>query len=396
MRAQTTFTRLTSNSPAAIAIIQISGPNALDLVAKIWIPNQGHHSLPRNRIRFGSTIKESEDDQGESIVVCRTGDQCVELHCHGGTAAANRIVAKLTSLGALEVSNQEWLTQQPVSEIAREALFDLTMAKSRRTTAILLDQYRGALDRAFQSVATLLKLGKTDAAQRELQVLARRYSVGSHLIQPWRVVLAGPPNVGKSSLLNRLLGYNRAIVHEQAGTTRDRLCEQSSFHGWPIELIDGAGIREKKDNIDSVEAMGIEKSFESIAMADVLLLLVDASVGWTQTHSDVLRRIHLGCSTVPAIFGPAPANQRCTSLQIVLTKCDKAVSISSTQLESQLADMGSPAVVATSAQTGAGLQLLMDRVVEILVTEPFNAGDAVPFRDRHLQWIEHKLTTILE
>ena len=129
------------------------------------------------------------------------------------------------------------------------------------------------------------------AAHAKLLSLRQLSDLGSHLIKPWRIVLAGPPNVDKSSLLNRLLGYNRAIVHEQEGTTRDLLSERTSIEGWPMELVDGAGIRSKLEVADDIEATGVERTLDRIASADCVLLLVDATVGWTKVHDQLVGAI---------------------------------------------------------------------------------------------------------
>src|SRR5439155_1993256 len=144
----------------------------------------------------------------------------------------------------------------------------LQRAPTLRTAAILLDQLHGAFDSA---VARVLELLDTDpgAARAALGELVRFAPVGRHLVEPWKVVVAGPPNVGKSSLVNALAGYQRTVVSEVAGTTRDAVSVQLAFDGWPVELTDTAGLREAS----GLEAAGIERAKRALAEADLVLWL---------------------------------------------------------------------------------------------------------------------------
>ena len=112
----------------------------------------------------------------------------------------------------------------------------------------LLDQYHGALESEIEAIRTLLRelQPNIDAAASRLETLLGRASIGLHLVRPWRVTIAGPPNVGKSSLLNALAGFERAIVFDQPGTTRDVLTVLTAIDGWPIELADTAGWRDSE------------------------------------------------------------------------------------------------------------------------------------------------------
>ena len=362
----TTVSRLTSSVPSAVAVLEIQGPLALDFTNRCWRPNRGDDLLQLDAIRFGFTRSDS-NVRGESVIVCRTADCRVEIHCHGGRLASETILRTLLSFGAIEQSATLSLAACDGDLIGSEAREDLRLATTQRTTAILLDQFRGALRREFATIQSLHAAGDADDAIRRLRQLESRSQLGGHLIDPWRVVLAGPPNSGKSSLLNLLLGYSRAIVHEQAGTTRDQLAERSSFDGWPIELVDGAGIRTASD---AIEAAGIERSLQRIATADCTLLLIDSLTGWTATHAQILNS--------------------CTGkIVFVLTKCDLALSE-----QSELGN-GPTAIsrakgdwVYTSSVTGVGLNELIRKVVSVLVPTPSFAGDAVPFRQRHRDIIQ--------
>lgn len=365
----TTVSRLTSSVPSAIAVLEINGASALDFAKRCWRPNQGDNTLRINAIRFGFTRCDGLE-QGESIVICRTGECRVEIHCHGGRMASDAILRKLVSCGAIEQpANLRGLVRS-TDEIASEAQQDLLLATTLRTTSILLDQFRGSLGLELDTIKSMLIASNTAEATRRLTQLNTRSELGRHLIEPWRVVLAGPPNSGKSSLLNRLLGYSRAIVHEQAGTTRDLLEERSSFDGWPIELVDGAGIRTATD---AIEAIGIEQTLQRIATADCTLLLVDRTTGWTQAHDQILDH----CSG---------------RVVLVNTKSD----LNRVGVNVQLGHIPQPITmrVDTSSVTGDGLKELMNSVVSMLVPQPLLPGDPVPFRQRHRDMIKDLITAV--
>ena len=368
----TTVSRLTSEAPSAIAVLEITGPLAVPFVQRCWRPNQGDKNLPLNAIRYGFTQFDGTAI-GESIVLCRTHEHRVEIHCHGGRLASDTIMQNLVACGAKEQRPYACETASSEDQIVLEAREDLLRAVTLRTTAILLDQFRGALGRELDTIKSNLMAGDTDEALRRVSQLKDRSQLGSHLIEPWRVVLAGPPNSGKSSLLNRLLGYSRAIVHEQAGTTRDLLSERTSFEGWPIELIDGAGIRTATD---AIEATGIEQTLQRIASADCTLLLVDRTTGWTETHAQILN--HCFGKVVLVVAKSDLVYNQVKGSDDLLGNLPKSI----------------VARVHTSCVTGVGLKELISTVVAVLVPQSIQAGDPVPFRQRHREEIDRLIECI--
>lgn len=367
----TTVSRLTSLAPAAIAVLSIEGPKALEYLSKCWQPNQGSPALQTNRVRFGFTTATSGEPNigcNESIVVCRTNHDRVELHCHGGKQASEKILERLTSLGAVVTGWNQEPSLLARDAIEQEAIEDLVHANSIRSTAILLDQMRGALSKELKRIELLNADGKLLEASDSILRLRRRFAIGKHLIHPWSVVLAGPPNVGKSSLLNRMLGYDRAIVHEQAGTTRDSLMERTSFDGWPIDLTDGAGVRLASEASDPIEVAGIDLTLQKAREADCVLLMVDPSSGWTNSHDRIYQETQ---------------GKRI----LVRSKADlqKAPWIPSSLLFD--------AQVATSVMTGEGTLELQSAIVAVLVPEAPDSGIAIPFRTRHIDLL-NRLTDL--
>jgi tRNA modification GTPase len=348
--------RLTSTAPAAIAVLQVVGPEAESWIRTHWIPNVASNApLGINHIRYGTIKCDNTEAAGESIVVCKTGADTFELHCHGGSTASQRILDQLARDGFEHVAWSAALASSSTDKISNEATEDVLRATSMRATAILLDQTRGALRREIESAIANLHEQNIDVATKILQELHARSEVGMHLVYPWKVVLAGPPNVGKSSLLNAILGYQRAIVHESAGTTRDLLREQTSIDGWPIQITDSAGIHSTDDEI---ELQGIESSLTAVEDADCVLLLVAPEQGWTEPHHQILTKL---------------TTQR---VILVATKADVA------EFHEYPNNIGYPRI-STSLQDSNSIARLLACISQVLVPNPPSARAGVPFRIEH-------------
>ena len=279
---------LTPMGRGAVATIRVAGDLAqLDQVPPLFVAANGRSlrdQSPR-RIAFGQWgWGETED-----IVVSRLDGNTLEIHCHGGDAAVRRILDDLQQQIACTVVSWQ---QQRVSGVELcdvECLDALSRATTERTAEILLEQSTGLLRMAFERLELITPAADSSraaAAPPVLDALSRHELLvqiddllswadfGLHLTQPWNVVLTGRPNVGKSSLINRLLGYERAIVFDQPGTTRDAVTADTALEGWPIRLIDTAGLR---DTTEELEAAGIALTRQRLATADLRVVLIDVS-----------------------------------------------------------------------------------------------------------------------
>lgn len=342
------FAQLTPTGSGALATIRIQGPGAVNVVATRIRARSGRpfDNDPADRPLLRSFGK----PPGEPVVLHRRVDDSVEIHCHGGTAAVERIKHHLASAGGQANGWQEWIRDQEADPIAAEARIAMAHARTERTAAILLDQYAGAFRRAMEKIERLISAGKKPAALEQIQTLLARAEVGRHLTNPWRIVLAGHPNVGKSSLLNALLGYERAIVHATAGTTRDVLTATTAIDGWPVELVDTAGLprmgRHPPD--DAVLEQGLALTEKQIAASDLLVLVFDRSKPLSDDQQQWLRDWPRALpvdnkSDLPRAAGPRPM------------------------------------ALETSALHGAGLAELLLAIAQCLVPEPPPPGAAVPF-----------------
>jgi tRNA modification GTPase len=351
---------LTPAGRGAVATVAVRGPQALAIVqphfaAASQRPLTG---VPAGRIQFGRF--RSASGSQEEIVLLVIGPEEIELHCHGGPAAAEAIVQALVAGGAVAISWQVWIAQGEDPNRA-ECRVALAAATTERTCAILLDQYRGALAAELAQIDALLAsadAGQQGVAHQRLErLLALARTAGSHLTTPWRIVVAGEPNVGKSSLINALLGYERSIVFHQPGTTRDALSALTAIDGWPVELIDTAGLR---PTADPLEAAGIERTRAELAAADRIVLVTDVTAE--------------GRETVPS------------GAILVGNKADLIDVQQCRHWQEQ-----HPGGLLISAKTGAGVQELCRLLASRLVAVAPQSGEAVPFTPRQIGLVLRRL-----
>lgn len=265
---------LTPVGRGAVAVVAAAGEAAFAAIDASFVAANGRAIRKQrvDRIVFGHW---SSGAHREEVIVLRGADDSVEIHCHGGVAAAERIVTSLAEAGCSVESWRERLDRMAASTIEAEADAALACCTTRRTAAILLAQRAGALRHEVDNIRDELVGNRLESAGKRLDALLARAPLGLHLTTPWHVAIAGRPNVGKSSLINALVGYQRAIVFDQPGTTRDVLTAETAIDGWPVRLADAAGIRETDD---ALEAEGVMRARRQLAQADLALWVLDGSV----------------------------------------------------------------------------------------------------------------------
>ncbi len=348
------ISQLTPPGRGAVASILVAGAGAIELVDRHFSPASGKSlsELPMGRVVFGEF--RSSTDVAEEVVVGLHGPDHVEIHCHGGAFAAAAVMQALAKEGGAIVPWQQVAEHMEPDRIAAEALVALAAARTEKTAAILLEQHQGVLRKCVLEAIAALEKEPADMALvlTRVQRLLALAPLGKHLTQPWRVFIAGAPNVGKSSLMNALVGYQRSIVFDQPGTTRDLLTASTALDGWPIELVDSAGLR---DSEDALETAGGARAAAGMAEADLVLWVEDAAA----TISDRVARPRL-----------------CVGVLAVMNKADLLPS-SEVSLDTD--------AIAVSALTGQGLDQLCSRIVQQLVPTSPLRGEAVVFTSRQEQ-----------
>ena len=343
---------LTPPGRGALAVVGVTGDGAAALVDRVFAARGGRAVADREdgAIAFGTWRT-----TGEELVVVRRRGDVVEVHCHGGVAAAAAIVASLVRFGAEEVPWPRWLTAAGESETVVEAHEALARAGGPRAARILARQAAGALDAELARIEAFRAGGDHQAADAACDRLLRAARVGLRLTRPWRVVVAGAVNAGKSSLVNALAGHARSIVSAEPGTTRDLVETRVVLDGWEVDLVDTAGLRHDAETAGATERAGIARAEAAARNADLVLRVGPASQGPPPiTPDDVLVASKTDLAAIAASW---PAN-----------------------------------ALSTSAATGAGIGDLAARIVACLVpedrAEPDLLAGAVPFTPSQVATVE--------
>lgn len=293
----------------AISIIRISGDQALEVASQVWHGKEKLAQANARMMMLGRITGKNTDPGDPALAVFMpgpnsyTGENIVELHCHGGTMATRKALNSVLASGARLAEPGEFTYRAFINGkmdlTQAEAVADIISAHSEMALNLAERQVRGALtdiiekqrDELIEILAECESrmdfteedldwtenetyLNKINTITAALNELAATGHEGQILRNGIRVVLAGKPNAGKSSLLNLLLGYERAIVTQLPGTTRDTLEETANLRNIPVKLTDTAGIREATDLI---EGMGIDRSRQSIKQAQIVFWLLDAT-----------------------------------------------------------------------------------------------------------------------
>ena len=350
--------------PGAISVIRLSGPRAADALIALT----GRDTLPEPRRMVLRTLRDplSGEAIDRGLVVwfeapnSETGEPMVELHLHGGRAVVGAALDAIARLGFCRLAEPGEFTRRAFEHgkldlTEAEGIADLVAAETAAQRRQALQQMEGALHRLYESwrsagLRALAHLeaaidfpdedlpgGLADEVRTAIATLQKEISAhledrrGERLREGLSIAIIGPPNAGKSSLLNLLARRDAAIVSETAGTTRDVIEVHLDLGGWPVVLADTAGLRASPD---AIEQEGVRRAKARAAAADLRLLVLDASGDW-RTERDTL---------IPATENWNPA------FDIVVAN------------KSDLATAEDADVVALSANNGNGLPVLLTRL----------------------------------
>ncbi len=384
----------TAPGTGAVAMIRLSGADALAIITGVW---KGPALTHPRRAVYGAILAADGTVLDQVIATyyagpaSYTGEDTVEITCHGGVLITGRVLARLLATGATAAApgqfTQRAYLNKKLDLTQAEAVMDLIAAQTDRALRAAQRQLAGGLGETIATLQTELltvlahneahidfpeeditpqtsavliaQLRQTHASITELVATERR---GRLLREGARTVLAGAPNAGKSSLLNRLLGTDRAIVSPIPGTTRDTIEESFHIHGIPLRLIDTAGVRETGQ--DPLEQAGIARTQQQIATADLIIEVVDAS---QPPGPRLALPLHTTASHV-----------------LVLNKADLPTHPS-------WASDGTHAI-SISCQTGRGLESLTSHLAAVLGAEEANVE--TPVNARHAASLRAALLSI--
>jgi len=362
-----------------LAVVRISGPDAEKIALRIFTRPNNRNGKLRSHTLYHGRISDPKDRQAIDEVLLAimrkprsyTGEDVVEVHCHGGNFLVRQILALILTQGARQADPGEFTKRAFLNgrvDLAQaEAVLDLIRARTVKGAQLALNQASGELSKYVGELREELLniLVQVEAAidfpEEEIELLQRHqlaekitglvfkinaisdsYDWGRVFRDGAKVCICGRPNVGKSSLLNALLGSERVIVTAVPGTTRDVIEESLTLDGLPIVIWDTAGIR---DTDDQVEKLGVELSRQHLEKADALIVVIDGSVKLTPEDRELLQTaaskklvIAVNKSDLPTLVDLdwIPANRQTRVLQ-------------------------------TSAKSGAGIDCLKKSLHELLV-----------------------------
>ena len=326
METETIAAVATALSQSGISIIRISGSDAISIADTVFLNGKKEHILKKvksHTIHYGYIYDGEELIDEVLVMIMRaprtfTGEDTVEIDCHGGVFAMKRVLETVLKNGA-EIAGPGEFTKRAflngrMDLSQAEAVMDVIQAKNEYALRSSIDQLKGSVQKAICDIREKIiyhiayiesalddpehislegypqeLLEVVDKEQLEIKKLLKSSSDGKMIQEGIQTVILGKPNAGKSSLLNLLLGENRAIVTDIAGTTRDILEEYITLHGITLKIVDTAGIRETED---IVEKIGVDRAREMAQKADLILYVVDSSVPLDSNDEEIMSMLN--------------------------------------------------------------------------------------------------------
>lgn len=329
MKTDTIAAIATALSDSGIGIIRISGPDAVEIADRIYRSKGGSAKLKdakSHTIHYGFIVDGKSGEVLDEVLVSvmlapktYTAEDTVEIHCHGGVFIMQRILEEVLSAGAVNAEPGEFTKRAflngRIDLSEAEAVMDVIHSQSELALKTSLSQLKGSISKKIAGIRAKVLYeiafiesalddpehisleeyperldGTVSGLIEEVKALLSSADSGRIIKEGIKTVIVGKPNAGKSSLLNYLLGEDKAIVTEIAGTTRDVLEETVRINGIPLCIIDTAGIRSTED---IVEKIGVEKAKKYASSADLILYVVDSSVPLDESDREIMELIGL-------------------------------------------------------------------------------------------------------
>lgn len=400
----------TAMSPGSIGIIRISGPESFEAIQKIFKPAHAARfsKMETHTVHYGHILSENGTVIDEVMVLLMRGpksftaEDTVEIDTHGGILVTQQVFERVLSTGVRvaepgEFTKQAFLNGR-VDLSEAEAVMDLINSKNAFAASAALSQLQGSVKNKIQSMRedildavayieaalddpehisldgyTAQLKAKLEPMKTSIDRMLETYKDGAVLKEGVKTVLLGKPNAGKSSLLNALLGRERAIVTDIAGTTRDTLSEQVNIGGIGFEFTDTAGIRETQD---VVETIGVERSISQAQEADLLLFVADASLPLDENDRRILQILKEKKSLV------------------LYNKTDLTPQLTIEELKEYCAP---ETILPVSAKTGEGMDAIKNRLVEMFRAGELLYNDEVLITNaRHKEALENARGSLLQ
>jgi tRNA modification GTPase len=314
----------TSVGNSGISVIRMSGPLSFTIADGLFKGKKKVRDQETHTVQYGKTYSAKTGEIIDEVLLIKmeaprtyTREHIVEISCHGGYTIARKLLNELYGLGARPAEPGEFTKRAflngRIDLSQAEAVMDVIQARTERVSKVALKQLEGSLSNKINGIreklitllsgievnldypeydaeeVTMLEAEETvNKISSDLAALIDSFRFGKLLREGMEVVIAGRPNVGKSSLMNRLAGKNRSIVTDIPGTTRDIIEEYINIKGIPVKLVDTAGMRETEDRL---EKLGVERSINAIKSADFALIVLDASEPILEEDEEIISRV---------------------------------------------------------------------------------------------------------
>ena len=397
----------TAMSASGIGIIRISGSESMDVISRIYRSKGGKKKIkdvPTHTIHYGY-IYDGEEVVDEVLVMIMraprtfTGEDTVEIDCHGGVFAMNRVLETVLKNGARIAGPGEFTKRAFLNgrlDLSQaEAVMDVIQSKNDYALKSSMNQLKGSVKKVIQDIRNdliyeiayiesalddpehisldgypqkLLKI--VEKEEKEIRHLLETASDGKIIREGIQTVILGKPNAGKSSLLNLLVGENKAIVTDIAGTTRDILEEYITLHGITLKMVDTAGIRETED---VVEKIGVSRAKNMAKDADLILYVVDSSTALDENDEEIISML----------------KEKKAIVLYNKTDLDPVVSME------KLKDKTDHPVIPISAKEETGIQKLEEEIRNMFFSGNLSFNDEVYITNaRHKEALEDAYTSL--